>query len=264
MATANSPTRPAGRARLLVGVLLLAVGMALADEAQWKTYTARAEAEFQRAESQFKAEPSNLTNAWQFARAAFDFAEFSATDSARAALAHQGIAACRRSLVRDPKSAAAHYYLAMNLGQLARTEFLGALKLVREMEREFKAAGELDPRWDYAGPARSLGLLYRDAPGWPASIGSERKARVASEQAVKLVPDYPGNHLNLIESYLQWDEPAAARRQLEMLEVIWPVAVTNLTGEKWEQSWGDWTIRRQAALKKIGETTSPRKNSVAK
>lgn len=264
MATAISPKRPAGLANYIIGALLLAVGMALADEAQWKTYTARAEAEFRRAQSQFQADRNNPTNAWQFARAAFDFAEFAATDSARAALAHQGIDACRQSLVREPKSAAAHYYLAMNLGQLARTEFLGALKLVKEMEREFKSAGELDPRWDYAGSARCLGLLYRDAPGWPASIGSERKARAAFEQAVKLVPDYPGNHLNLIESYLQWDEPAAARRQLQTLEVIWPAAVTNLTGEKWEQRWGDWTIRRQAALKKIGETSSPSKNSGAK
>ncbi len=80
----------------------------------------------------------------------------------------------------NPNSAPAHYYLAMNLGQLARTEFLGALKLVREMEREFKTAAELDAQFDFAGPERSLGLLYRDAPGWPVSIGSKRKARELS------------------------------------------------------------------------------------
>ena len=68
----------------------------------------------------------------------------------------------------------------MNLGQLARTELLGALKLVKEMEREFKTAADLDKQFDYAGPERCLGLLYRDAPGWPASIGSRRKARDCS------------------------------------------------------------------------------------
>ncbi len=53
----------------------------------------------------------------------------------------------------------------MNLGQLARTEYLGALALVKEMEPEFKMAGELDPQFDHAGPKRNLGLLYRDCAG---------------------------------------------------------------------------------------------------
>ena len=251
MATANSKPRLLKPWKSIAGILLLAAGMVLADEAQRKIFTARANAEFQRAQARFQADANNATNAWQFARAAFDFAEFSTSDTARAALAKQGIAACRQLIASDPKSAAAHYYLAMNLGQLARTEFLGALKLVKEMEREFKTAGELDARFDYAGPARSLGLLYRDAPGWPASIGSKRKAHSFSEQAVKLVPDYPGNHLNLVESYLQWDETAAAKWELQVLDALWPVAQTNLTGEKWEQSWDDWSTRRQAARQKI-------------
>lgn len=55
-----------------------------------------------------------------------------------------------QNVARDPKSAAGHYYLGMNLGQLARTKLLGALKLVDEMEREFKAAVALDERFDHA------------------------------------------------------------------------------------------------------------------
>ena len=177
MATANSKTRPATRWRFLAGILILAAGMIRADEAQRKIFTARATVEFQRVQDRFQSDASNPTNAWQFARAAFDLAEFATTDPERAGLADQGITASRQLIARDPKSAAAHYYLAMNLGQLARTKFLGALKLVKEMEREFKAAGELDARFDYAGPERNLGLLYRDAPGWPASIGNKRTAR---------------------------------------------------------------------------------------
>ena len=253
MATANSKTQPATPWRLIVGILILAAGMVLADEAQRKIFTARTGAEFQRVQARFQADTANPTNAWQFARAAFDFAEFATTDPERAALANQGIAACRQLIARDPKSAAAHYYLAMNLGQLARTEFLGALKLVKEMEREFKTAGELDARFDYAGPERNLGLLYRDAPGWPASIGNKRTARYFSESAVRLVPDYPANHLNLVESYWQWDERDAAKRELRVLDALWPAAQTNLAGEKWEPSWGDWSTRRDAARQKINE-----------
>jgi len=256
MATANSKTRPAAGWKVITAFLMFVAGMISADEAQRKNFTAHASAEFQQAQTRFQADAANPTNAWLFARAAFNYAEFATSDAQRAALAEQGIAACRQLVARDPKSATAHYYLAMNLGQLARTKFLGALKLVKEMDREFKTAGELDPRLDYAGPERNLGLLYRDAPGWPASIGNKRTARHYSEQATKLVPDYPANHLNLVESYLLWDERDDAKRELKVLDAIWPAARTNLTGEAWAANWDDWATRREAARKKINETAT--------
>ena len=156
---------------------LLAAGDLLAGEAQTKISAAFAEKEFERAQGRFSVGCQQSDQRWQFARAAFDFAEFSTNDTQRAALANQGIAACRQLVAREPKLAAGHYYLAMNLGQLARTEYLGALTLVKEMEPEFKAAAELDPQFDHAGPERNLGLLYRDAPGWPVSIGNPSKAQ---------------------------------------------------------------------------------------
>jgi hypothetical protein len=253
MATANSKTRPAVPWTFIAGILILAAGILLADEAQRKIFAAHAGAEFQHAQSRFQSN-ANSTNAWQFARAAFDFAEFATSDAQRAALANQGIAACRQLIAREPKSAAAHYYLAMNLGQLARTKFLGALKLVNEMEREFQKAGELEAAFDYAGPERNLGLLYRDAPGWPASIGNKRTACYYSERAVRLAPDYPANRLNLLESYLIWNERSEAGRELQALDAIWPVAQTNLTGEIWAPDWDDWSARRDAARQKLAET----------
>ena len=89
--------------------------------------------------------------------------------------------------------------------------------MVREMEREFKTAYDLDEHFDYAGAARCLGLLYRDAPGWPLSVGSRHKARDWLEQAVKLAPGYPDNQLNLIESYWQWKDHEAASNALQNL-----------------------------------------------
>lgn len=250
MATVNSKAR-ATRWKIGAVLMVLLAATLLAGETQRRIYAARADTEFQRAQARFRAEPDNPTNAWQFARAAFECAEFADSDTRRAGLAAQGMAACRQSLAREPHSAAAHYYLAMNLGQQARTEFLGALKLVREMEREFKAAGELDPHFDQAGPERNLSLIYRDAPGWPASIGSRPKARASSEQAVSLAPDYPGNSLNLIECYLIWDEGAAAQRELQRLDALWPAAQTTLAGARWESFWDDWSTRRQTVRRKI-------------
>jgi len=229
-----------------------------AGEAQNKIFAARAETEFHRAQIRFQSAPNDSTNAWQFARTCYDFADFATNDDERADIANEAIFACRRLAARGSNSAPVHYYLAMNLGQLARTEFIGALKIVKEMEIEFKTAAALDAHFDFAGPERNLGLLYRDAPK-TMSIGSSRKARSFLEQAVKLAPDYPENLLNLAESYLQWREPAAAKLELNALDSLWPKARTNFTGINWEQSWDDWSTRRDAARKELEEISTPLK-----
>jgi hypothetical protein len=254
MATFNSKPRRAADWKLAAGFLILTAGTMLAGEEPTKISAAFAKKEFERAQIQFQSDASNPTNAWQFARATFDFAEFSTNDTQRAALANQGIAACRTLVAGEPGLAAGHYYLAMNLGQLARTEYLGALTLVKEMEPEFKAAGELDPQFDHAGPKRNLGLLYRDAPGWPVSIGNPSKSLSLLRQAVKLAPDFPENYLHLIESYLKWNEPDNAKKELRALDSIWPAARTTLTGAKWAHSWDNWSTRRDAARKQLAET----------
>jgi hypothetical protein len=252
MATFNSePARTAKWALAMVGLLTLAGGLLLADETAWHASAEFAGTEFLRAETAYRSDAQNPTNEWQFSRAAFDFAEYSTNNLQRADLARQGIAACRALIAQEPKIAAGHYYLAMNLGQLARTQFLGALRLVREMEHEFLAAAALDPGLDYAGPERNLGMLYREAPGWPLSIGSQHKSRPYAEKAAHLVPEFPENHLNLIESHLKWGEPDAAKKQLSALDLTWPAARTNLVGAKWAQSWENWSLRRAAASKQL-------------
>jgi hypothetical protein len=257
MATFNSKTNRATKWKFAAGISVFAAGILLAGEEQTKISTAFAEAEFHRAQITFQSDANNPTNAWQFARATFDFANFATNDTQRAALANLGIAACRPLVAREPKLAAGHYYLAMNLGQLARTEYLGALALVKEMEPEFQTAGELDALLDHAGPERNLGLLYRDAPGWPVSIGNPSKAQPLLKQAVKLAPDFPENYLHLIESYLKWNKPDDAKIELRALDAIWPAARTNLIGDKWAQSWDNWSTRRDAARKQLDAIPAP-------
>jgi hypothetical protein len=230
---------------------------AAAQSTNHPVFAARAGAEFHRAQNQWQSNTNDFAAAWHFARACYDFADFATNDTERATLAIQGIAASRQLLVSRPKSAPGHYYLGMNLGQLARTEILGALKLVREMECEFKTADDLDEHFDYAGPARCLGLLYRDAPGWPASIGSRHKAREWLERAAKLAPDYPENHLNLIESQLKWNDRAGAESELKTLDALWPKAQTNFVGAAWEPSRADWTARKSGAEQSLTPTSPP-------
>ncbi|MDE3100547.1 MAG: hypothetical protein KGJ88_13845 [Verrucomicrobiota bacterium] len=269
MANVNSLHVPGG-ARRRVGIqwvavaLLFAAGMLLAGDPLKPAFAERARAELQRAGRQFQSHPENSSNAWLFARACFDLAGFATNKTERAAVAQEGIDACRAFLARDSHSAPAHYYLGLDLGQLARTKRLGALRLVREMEGQFKTAFALDGSFDFAGPARSLGLLYRDAPGWPLSIGSRRKARQWLEIAATLAPDYPGNLLNLVESFLKWSDRGDARKELERLDALWPAARTNFTGAAWEQCWDDWTTRRAEARQKLGEPSRSAKSGAKK
>jgi hypothetical protein len=225
---------------------------ALAGVATDARYVAYVQAEYADAGNRFRVEADNPTNAQQLACACYDAADLATNDDERADLARQGIAVCRQSILLNPRYAPTHYYLAMDLGQLAKTELLGALILVREMEREFKVAAALDPSFDYAGPERNLGLLYLQAPSI-GSIGSRRKAREFLERAVQLSPDYPENIINLAEAYLEWEEPEKASGQLLALNACWDKAKTRFTGDAWVQSWDDWTTRRAAAEKALEE-----------
>jgi hypothetical protein len=208
---------------------------------------AHAQEVFLSAQKAYETEPTNNVAAWQFARAAFNRGEFSTNDTERAALAMQGISACRLLIQRDPKSAPAHYYLGLNLGQLARTKLLGALPLVSEMETSFQKARQLDEDFDHAGPDRFVGQLYLQAPGW--SVGSQSKARKHLQRAAELAPNYPENRLNLAEAANRWRDKKLAQRELEALQALWPAAKTNFAGADWAAFWADWQPRYEKLTK---------------
>jgi tetratricopeptide (TPR) repeat protein len=207
---------------------------------------------FWEADARFKKDPKNLEAAWQFGRACFDAAELSTNSIERTQIAEQGIAACKQVLVQNRDSAPAHYYLGMNLGEVAQSRGFSALKLVDQMEHEFEFARTLNELLDYAGPDRNLGLLYRDAPAW-ISVGSKSKARKHLIHAVELAPDYPENRLNLAEGYVKWSDHVGARREYSAIEELWPKARTNFVGAAWTSSWLDWEQRLKELKKKVDE-----------
>ena len=225
-----------------------------------QSFAARAETVFRAAQKKSRSEPRNNEAAWKYARAAFDFAEFAKNDEKREQIASEGIYACRQVIEREHTNAAAHYYLAMNLGQVARTKSVGALKIVNEMEREWGLAGSFDEKFDYAGADRNLGLLYLETPGWPVSIGSRSKAKQHLQRAVELAPNYPENHLNLMDAYLKWSDRKKLEREIKTTEELWPKAKMEFAGEEWESSWADWGQRWKKIKAKAGEIPKPVKS----
>ena len=238
------------RAVIFLAMLFAAAGPLRADNAQDRVFAGRDQAAFVQAQTQYLADTNNPVLGWQFGRASYDWADWATNRAERAAIAKGGIAACRRSLLFT-NCAAAHYYMGLNMGELAQSEALHGLRLVREMQHDWEAAIELDPNFDSAGPERSLGLLYRDAPGWPLSIGNRRKALEYLQDAAKLAPDDPENILNLAESYLKWGDQPDARDELAALDALWPKARKSLAGQTWEQDWYDWSKRRDDVRQKL-------------
>lgn len=211
-----------------------------------------AEKAFAQAKTNYSLRSDDVRAAWEFARTTYELADIVPGNARRAVLAQEGIEACKRALEHAPDSAALHYYLGLNLGELARTKSLGALRLVDQMEKEFIKSIELDPSLDYAGAERSLGMLYRDAPSF-ASIGSKSKARTHLNRALELAPRYPENRLDLLESELKWGDRKAARRELKLLEDGWDAARLELAGLDWVASWADWTTRLEKARRALDE-----------
>lgn len=232
----------------VVGLLMIALTTAVAAA----DFGGRARRAYSEAQDKYAKATKDKELGWQFARACFDVADFSTNSAERADFAEKGIAACNQVLATDRDSAVAHYYLGMNLGQLAQTRGVGALKLVDQMEREFRMARELDEKLDYGGPDRNLGLLYRDAPSW-ISVGSRSRATRHLLRAAELAPDYPENRLNLLESYIKWSDRNGIKRELKQLEELWPRARKEFISSQWELSWADWTQRWEQAKKKLGQ-----------
>jgi tetratricopeptide (TPR) repeat protein len=223
----------------------------------------RAERTYLLAHQRVQSAPADAEAAWLLGRACFDVADLTEKNAVRAERAQEGIAACRQAMALNPKLVQGPYYLGLNLGQLARTKSMGALKLLPQMETYLKKAIALDPTFDFSGPHRSLGLLYLDAPGWPVSLGSRSKARFHLQKAVELSPDFPENRLALLEAYWKWGEHELVLAQLPAAEQVFKAARSKLTGEDWAVSWQDWTRRlEQLQAKARTLATAPHAQSL--
>jgi len=213
---------------------------------------AHAEKELATARERFAAEPTNSIAAWHLGRACFTWGKLLQDPVAQEKIYAEGVTACRRSIAIDPKSAPAYYYLSVNIGRVADLKRnLAAFKMVKEVERAFLRARELDEKFAFAGPDRNLGLLYQNAPGWPLSVGDKKLGRKHLTRAVELAGDYPDNRLNLAEAALEWKDLKLVQSELSAVEKLWPAAKTNFVGPEWEFDWQDWEQRLKDLRRKV-------------
>ena len=239
----------------LIGIFLAALSLYRSGaETNYIDPVLRAEKTYLQARIRYEQERNDLRLMWQFGQACFELADIIASNARRAKLATEGMEVCKAALDRDPALASAQYYLALNVGQLARTKSIGALKLVSQMESGLKQTIRMDPQIDFAGPYRSLGLLYRDAPGWPVSIGSRGKARQNLEKAAELAADFPENWIALLETYAKWGDKRGLESNVEKVDELLVAARHKYSGDSWVVQWQDWERRWRALLKQFPAT----------
>lgn len=105
----------------------------------------------------------------------------------------------------------ANFWLAVNYGSFGTEKgIMKSLELVNPMKTCLERAMEVDESYFYGGPWRVLGRLYHKAPGWPFSIGNNKKAIECLENALEFGPKFYLNHLFLAEAYISnWDKDKA-------------------------------------------------------
>ena len=233
-------------ARALVIVIfttLTATSTARADDYTPVASHARAQSDHDAAARRWRADTNNLEASWQFGRACFELADAATNNTQRAKVAEEGVIASRRATILEPKFAAGYYYLGLNLGQLARAKPLSAIGILGDVESAWLSSIALDPKFDYSGAHRAIGVLYRDAPGWPLSLGNRKNALFHLEKAVEVSPDYPGNRLYLIETLIKWGKNDSARAALAETRKVMEKAPVSFTGPMWREDLTNWERR---------------------
>ncbi len=181
---------------------------------------------------------------WQAARALAFLAEHEDRPEFRKRAAERGIVLARHGRELQPDRVECLYWYAINVGLLADVDRSYGLDAVGEMETALKRAGEIDERYDFAGPLRVLGILRLRTPAPPVGIGSPRKALRLLSRATELFPDYPENFLYLAEALRDNDRTDEARQALaKVLEAkLWP-------NREWESS--QWKTDARKMLQKL-------------
>jgi len=126
----------------------------------------------------------------------------------------RGLELVERAAELDDTNPDIFYWKASLTGMRGQTRgVLQSLFMVSPMKEALEKTIELDP--EYASAYYVLGILYREVPGWPLSIGDDAKSVEYLEKALSFEPDNLEWKLELALSLLEKGERNQARNNLE-------------------------------------------------
>lgn len=130
----------------------------------------------------------------------------------------QGVDYGELGVKANEKSLEANFWLAVNYGSFGTEKgIMKSLELIDPIRTCVERAMEVDESYFYGGPWRVLGRLYHKAPGWPFSIGNNKKAVECLEKALEFGPEFYLNHLFIAEVYMSTWDKEKAKEHLEWI-----------------------------------------------
>lgn len=182
-------------------------------------------------EAALKLDSTNAEAAWKASRSAADLGEAERNEDRQAAYFGTAVTLARRAVALAPNDPEPHFSLARALGRKALS--VGVRERVRyavEVRDEALAALALDP--NHPGALHVMGAWNAEVMrlngvsrffaknvlgGKVFGEASWANARRYMERAVAVDPDRLTHHLDLAKIYLDTDDKAKAREQLELV-----------------------------------------------
>ncbi|NNE99421.1 MAG: hypothetical protein HKN25_10420 [Pyrinomonadaceae bacterium] len=130
----------------------------------------------------------------------------------------KGVEYGEQGVEAEDDSLEACFWLAVNWGSYGHEKgIMKSLSLISPIKEMAEKCIELDESYFYGGPWRVLGRLFNKAPGFPISIGDNKKSHECFEKALEFGPTFYLNHLFIAELYVSDRKKDKAREHLEWI-----------------------------------------------
>ncbi|NNE66074.1 MAG: hypothetical protein HKN33_05860 [Pyrinomonadaceae bacterium] len=130
----------------------------------------------------------------------------------------EGVKFGEQGVEADENCLEAVFWLAVNYGSFGNEKgIMKSLSLINPIKDLCERTIEIDESYFYGGAWRVLGRLYNKAPGFPISIGDNKKSKKCFKKALEHGPKFYLNHLYIAELYISEREYDQAREHLEWI-----------------------------------------------
>ncbi len=130
----------------------------------------------------------------------------------------KGVEYGEEGVAAEEDSLEANFWLSVNWGSYGQEKgIMKSLSLINPIKEAAERVLEMDETYFYGGPWRVLGRLYNKAPGFPISIGNNKKSLECFEKALEFGPKFYLNHLFLAELYISDRKYDKAKETLEWI-----------------------------------------------
>jgi tetratricopeptide (TPR) repeat protein len=130
----------------------------------------------------------------------------------------KGVEYGKQGVEAEEDSLEANFWLAVNYGSYGNEKgIMKSLSLITPIKNLAEKCIGMEETYFYGGPWRVLGRLYNKAPGFPISIGNNKKSLECFEKALEFGPKFYLNHLFIAELYISDRKKDNAREHLEWI-----------------------------------------------